>query len=372
MLCAMPVRNYVVAVAVLGACSAGAATDSAESIVSQEIFPEYTWQALGNGIYVHRRAETLAGPVDGNSIIIINDEDVFVVDTHINPAAARAVIGKIRELTDKPVAFAVNTHWHDDHTNGNHAYKQAFPEVKIVSHQATLKSLRQEWEVLEDGRRASYANYSAAELRASAAQVEADDPGRAIGLRVFAGYVEALVPELPTMQLVYPDLVFATRMEFVRGERRIVLEWMGRGNTDGDVIVWLPDDDVLITGDVLVAPIPYAFDSPMIEWVATLERLGGLGAGTIIPGHGAVQHGPRYLEQMVSLLEFTIAAVRDAHAAGVEYADLADAVDLGEFEALFTQGDPKRARAWRSYYSEPGLASAWASLGYPVPEEEEE
>jgi len=370
MLYTMPARKYFVALAALGACVAGAAADSAGSNATREVFSEYTWQTLGNGIYVHMRTEPLAGPVDGNSIVIINDEDVFVVDTHINPAAARAVIGRIRELTDKPVSFVVNTHWHDDHTNGNHAYKQAFPEVEIVSHQATLKSLRQEWEALEDGRRTTYADYNGDDLRASAAEAEADDPERAIGLRVFAGYVEALAPELPAMQLVYPDLVFADRMEFERGERRIVLQWMGRGNTDGDVIVWLPEDDVLITGDVLVAPIPYAFDSPMIEWVGTLGRLRELGPGTIIPGHGAVQRGTRYLEQVESLLELTIAAVRDANAAGVEYAGLAEAVDLRESEAVFTQGDPVRTRAWRAYYYEPGLASAWASLGYPVPEGE--
>jgi len=94
------------------------------------------------------------------------------------------------------------------------------------------------------------------------------------------------------MQLVYPDLVFADRLEFERGERRIVLQWMGRGNTDGDVIVWLPEDDVQITGDLLVAPIPFAVGSPMVDWISTLGRLRKLGAGTIIPGHGAVQRGP--------------------------------------------------------------------------------
>lgn len=370
MLCTMPVRKYVVALAALVACSVGAATESAETSATQEIFAGYVWQSLGNGIYVHTRVEPLAGPVDGNSVVIINDEDVFVVDTHINPAPTRAVIRKIREITDKPVTFVVNTHWHDDHTNGNHDYRQAFPGVSIVAHEATLSALRQEWEILEDNRRTWYSNSSASDLREAAAAAEADDPGRAIDLRLSAGYREALLPELPGLQLAYPDLVFADRMEFERGERRIILQWMGRGNTDGDLIVWLPEDDVLITGDLLVAPVPYAFDSPMVEWVGTLGRLNELGAGTVIPGHGAVQRGNGYLEQVVSLFELTLAAVRDANAAGVEYADLAEAVDLGESQTLFTQGNPIRTFAWRHYYYEPGLASAWASLGYPVPEEE--
>jgi cyclase len=159
-------------------------------------------------------------------------------------------------------------------------------------------------------------------------------------------------------------------MVFERGERTIVLQWLGRGNTDGDVLVWLPKDDVLITGDVLVVPIPYAFDSPMVEWVDTLGRVADMGAATIVPGHGAVQRDTRYLERVVSLLEATIAAVRSAHTAGVGYAELSEAIDLGEHERLFAGGDPERTFAWRSFYFSPGLKSAWTSLGFPVPEGE--
>ena len=120
---------------------------------AEEVFPGYTWQAIGNGIFLHSQADPLSGPVDGNSIIILNEDGVLVVDTHINPAVARAVVAKIQSLTDVPVTHVVNTHWHDDHTNGNYVYRQAFPGVKIVAHRATLKSLREEWAPMEDQRR---------------------------------------------------------------------------------------------------------------------------------------------------------------------------------------------------------------------------
>lgn len=133
--------------------------------------------------------------------------------------------------------------------------------------------------------------------------------------------------------------------------------------------MWLPEDKLLITGDMLVAPIPFAFDSPMVEWVRTLGRAAELGAEVIVPGHGAVQHDTRYLVQVTALLEATIAAVQDARAAGVQYEDLPKAVDLGEHERRFTGDDAVRTYAWRSYYYEPGLRSAWTSLGYPVPDD---
>ena len=221
---------------------------------------------------------------------------------------------------------------------------------------------------MEDQRRRAYESVRGRDLAAAADAAESDDPDRAMMLRLFAAYRDALEPELPTMELVYPNLLFDDRMVFERGERTIVVQWMGRGNTDGDAVVWLPDDRLLIAGDLLVAPIPYAFDSPMVDWVGTLGRVADLGAEIIVPGHGAVQRDTRYIAQVASLLEATITAVREAYAAGVGYDDLAAAVDLAAEERRFTGGDAARAYAWRSYYVDPGLKSAWTSLGYPVPE----
>jgi glyoxylase-like metal-dependent hydrolase (beta-lactamase superfamily II) len=337
-------------------------------VTPEEIFPGYAWHDLGNGIYVHVQTDALAAPVDGNSTVIVTDHDVLVIDTHINPAAARAVIAKIRSITDRPVTHVVNTHWHDDHTNGNHAYRQAFPDVRILAHPSTVAALEREWQALEDQRREAYASVTDEEIRAFADSIEADDPQRAIGLRMYAGYKAALEVELETMELVYPDPVIDDRLVIERGDRTIVLEWMGRGNTDGDLVVWLPDDGVLITGDVLVAPVPDAFDSPMVDWIATLDRIAAVGARTIIPGHGGVQHDTAYLDMVRALLERTIAAVREAHGTGAGYDDLVAAVDLSAYETQFTGGDPVRLYAWRSFYLTPGLRSALVSLGLPVPE----
>lgn len=341
---------------------------STAAVRAEEIHPGYAWQDLGNGLYVHTRVDPLAGPVDGNSTVIVNDQDVIVVDTHIDPAAARAVIGKIRQITDKPVTHVVNTHWHDDHTNGNHAYRQAFPDAKIIAHRATLAALREEWQAMEDERRATYERLADRDLLAAADAIQVEDPQRAIGVRVFAGYRAALEPELPTMELVYPDLLLEDRMVFQRGPRTIEVSWLGRGNTEGDVVVWLPEERVLVTGDMLVAPIPFAFDSPMRDWIETLGKLAEFGAETLVPGHGPVQTDSRHLERVARLLEATVATVEKARAAGVAYGDLEAAVDLSEQEALFTRGEPMHVYAWRSYYLSPGLKSAWAALGYPVPE----
>ena len=127
----------------------------ASAAAAEELFDGYRWERIGDGIFLHRPADPLAGPVDGNSVVILTDRDVFVVDTHINPAATRAVINKVRNLTRLPVSHVINTHWHDDHTNGNQAWRSAFPGVRIVAHAATLASLREEWPPMLAQRRES-------------------------------------------------------------------------------------------------------------------------------------------------------------------------------------------------------------------------
>jgi glyoxylase-like metal-dependent hydrolase (beta-lactamase superfamily II) len=332
-----------------------------------ETFPGYQWQPVRDGIYLHSAIDPLAAPVDGNSVIIDIGESVAVVDTHINPAVARTVIALIAANIGKPVTHVINTHWHDDHVNGNHAYREAWPDAKIISHQSTLESLRKEWQKMEDGRKTAYASVEAEQVYAAADELE--DPFQAIGYRMYAGYIEALKPELPTMELVYPDTVFTETFVIDSGDRQVVVEWLGPGNTEGDIIVRLPEDDIVITGDLLVLPIPFAFDSPMIDWISTLETLRDIDAGTIIPGHGPVQYNTDAIDRLIALLADTLDAVRDAHDSYLPYSRLSEKVDLAGHEAKFTNGDARHVFAWRSYFRDPGLRSAWASLGYPVPEE---
>jgi glyoxylase-like metal-dependent hydrolase (beta-lactamase superfamily II) len=336
---------------------------------AEEIYPGYEWRSVADGIYLHSQVDPLAGPVDGNSIVIVDTDGVLVVDTHINPAVARAVIGKIRSMTDVPVTHVVNTHWHDDHNNGNYVYRRAFPDVRIVAHRETLRLLREGWQAMEDQRREAYAEVDLDALRHRISDPDALDPDTAIAYGVYAGYVAALRPELAMLQLEYPDTVFDESLVFQFDNRRIELKWLGHGNTEGDAVVWLPRERVLISGDLLVAPIPFAFDSPIPDWIVTLQRLADFDADLIIPGHGAPQYDQRYLLQVKSLLEATTDAVRAAREAGVAFDELAASVDLGDFRSLFAGDDRQRLWAWESYLLGPGLKSAWTSLGYPLPPE---
>src|SRR3712207_2469765 len=101
--------------------------------------PRYTVEKLAEG--VHAVVYDADLDVEGNTLIVVNDEDVFVVDANAGVSTARATIAEIRKITPKPVRYVVNTHWHDDHVMGNQAYAEAYPGVQFIAHPRTREDI---------------------------------------------------------------------------------------------------------------------------------------------------------------------------------------------------------------------------------------
>src|SRR5215213_7649800 len=102
---------------------------------------ERTVTKLAEGVYVIRHKDAPDGFPQGNTTVIIGDREVFVVDSCYLPSSAREDIAQIRQWTNKPVSYLLNTHWHYDHTMGNGTYAEAFPQLAIVAHIETRKQM---------------------------------------------------------------------------------------------------------------------------------------------------------------------------------------------------------------------------------------
>ena len=92
---------------------------------------------LADGVYGFVWRSPLQDPIEGNALFVINDRDVLVVDTGLLPSSARRMAAALRRLTTKPVRYVVNTHWHDDHHNGNQVYRELWPGVEFIAHRNT-------------------------------------------------------------------------------------------------------------------------------------------------------------------------------------------------------------------------------------------
>ncbi|MCY3547384.1 MAG: MBL fold metallo-hydrolase [Gemmatimonadetes bacterium] len=293
--------------------------------------PAFEFEEVVPGVYHARGTGSLA--VGSHGAVIVNEEDVLLVESHISPAAAQAVVDEIEALTDKPVRYVVNTHYHFDHAHGNQIYP---PEVHVIGHEVTR-------EMLENGGSMgrSYQSFvgglpdqvAALEAQVAAAEDEeerAELEGRLAYTRNYLAGQEAVVP-------VGPNTTLSERMTLFRGDREIRLLFFGRGHTGGDVVVHLPRERVLITGDLLLPRLPYMGDGYLDEWDDTLEHLKSLDFDWVIPGHGnPFQDRERitYQQEYMRDLQAQAAAL---HAEGLSHEEAAARIDMSDHADNYPQ-----------------------------------
>jgi glyoxylase-like metal-dependent hydrolase (beta-lactamase superfamily II) len=153
--------------------------------------------------------------------------------------------------------------------------------------------------------------------------------------------VDRILAALPDFAYQLPTLTFEKGLRIDLGHREVEVKHLGRGNTAGDVVVYLPNEKILVTGDLLVSPVPFAFDGYPEQWIETLERADRLDADTIVPGHGDVMRDKTFLRLVVETMKSVVAQVheqsRKNHDATLEEAKRA--VDLKPFRARFAGDD---------------------------------
>src|SRR6478736_3943530 len=225
----------------------------------------------------HAYAYTAEG--DPNTGIIVGDDAVLVADTQATPAMAADVIRRIREVTDKPIRYVVLTHYHAVRVLGASAYQ---PQ-QILASQDTRDL------IVERGE-----------------QDKASEIGRFP--RLFQN-VESVPPGL-----TWPTITFTGKMTLWLGKLEVQLLQLGRGHTKGDTVVWLPQDRVLLSGDLVeFDATPYAGDAYFKDWPQTLENVAALKATALVPGRGPALVGEA---QVAAGLAVTKAFVSDLYASG--------------------------------------------------------
>jgi len=266
--------------------------------------PQFEVRKIADGVYAALALPRT--PINCNGAFVVYDEGVLVVDTHSRPSSARALIAQIATVTPKPVRYAVDTHFHWDHAQGALAYLSSFPRaVAVVASEATRENLKTQG-VVRVKEQLERAPAEIAERRQRLAAEK--DPAARTRLTEELSQQEAYVAELQSLELVLPDLTFDKSMILHRKDRDIVLLFLGRGHTSGDVIAYLPQQKVVATGDLLHGWMPFMGDGYPAEWVATLDQLGKLDFDWIIGGHGDVKpraHLTEFRNYLAELIEET-------------------------------------------------------------------
>jgi glyoxylase-like metal-dependent hydrolase (beta-lactamase superfamily II) len=198
----------------------------------------------------HAYAYTAEG--DPNTGIVVGDDAVMVIDTQATPLMAQDVIRRIREVTDKPIRYVTLSHYHAVRVLGASGYR---PEHVIAS--------RDTYELI----------------------VERGEQDMKSEIERFPRLFRA-VETVPG--LTWPTIVFEKRMTLWMGKLRVEIMQLGRGHTRGDTVVWLPDERILFSGDLVeYDATPYTGDAYLGDWPATLDRIAALGPEKLVPGRGA-------------------------------------------------------------------------------------
>lgn len=336
---------------------------------------QFKLEKLAEGIYCAVRTELPNLMVNANSTFIITDNDVVVVDTGLTPSYARELVAEIKKLTPKPVAYVVNTHWHDDHIMGNQIFRDAFPDAQFIAQESmgeylpttglanrkkmfdgappVIQRLR---ESIASGKSLSGAELSSEEKASYATSV---------------AMAEQYMAEVPGTHVILPTLLFKDKLTLERGKRTIEILHLGRGHTAADTIVYVPAEKILIAGDLLIAPVPLigSDQSYVGDWSETLRKLLAINASIIVPGHGPVMHDDSYARIMQAMFASIDEQTRAAVLRGESLDEARKSVELREFRKKLAGDDKVLNLLFGSYVAAPGVAAAYreakANTGAP-------
>ena len=315
--------------------------------------PAPTVRDLGGGIYLFQTAPYSDVGLDGNSVAIVGRNGVLVFDANGTPAAAESVLVAIKRITSLPVRWLVLSHWHWDHWYGAEVYARAFPGLEIIAHERT-KALMAGPAVAfnQPGLDAQLPGHiTAVEQRVEQLRQAHDTAVARVARhldadRAFLARKRAVHHTLPTRTLT-DSLVLDL------GGRRVVVRHVDRAITPGDVFLHLPDDRVVVTGDLLINPVTFALFCYPTGWMRTLDTIAALRPTLIVPGHGEALRDDALLAQTRALLgrEWTLA--RGLAQRGVPVASAKDSV-LGDREVqrlreAITGGDASKHEMFALY-----------------------
>lgn len=257
-----------------------------------------TFTEVGEGVY----AFTAEG--DPNSGVIIGDDSVMIVEAQATPRLAAKVIEKVREVTDKPISHVVLTHYHAVRVLGASAFGAREVIMSDTARSMVVERGQEDWD-------SEFQRFP----------------------RLFEGHES--IPGL-----TWPTTTFSDEMSVYLGNRRVDLMHLGRGHTAGDIVVHVPDENVMFTGDLVeYHSACYCGDGHFADWSDTLENIRSFDLDAIAPGRGDALVGKDMVNAAIDLTQdFLESTYRPAAKVAARGGTLKEAWD-----AIRAECDPKFA-----------------------------
>lgn len=326
----------------------------------------YTARRIAPGVHLLATPPEYRGAATGNITIIEQSRGVVVIDSGLTRADGRRAVDYVRSITRLPVTAVIYTHWHNDHPQGASEISAAWPRVRVISTAATARTLRgarmlRYISLRPDERMETlFLNQAAGSIANAQTQQrnpQLDEATRMRWARVERDMRQRTVDFRGTY-LVLPTETFTRELLLDDPVRPVRLIHPGRANTDGDAIAWLPNERIVVTGDIVVAPTPYGFFSFPGDWLRALDRIRALGFRTLIPGHGEPQTDSVYIDRLTATLTDLRAQIAPLARQGLSLEEVRQRVNWDAQRAVF--GDTPRNRAlFDAFWLTPMTINTW-------------
>jgi len=334
---------------------------------------QWEFEELAPGVWFGNRADYSRFPVMGNTVFVVGELGVIVFDGGGAPLMSERLIEKIRSITELPVTHVIISHWHGDHNFGISRIVDEYPSVEIIAHSFTMAAMQ--GPPIEYIHRQPQAVPRIREMVQTALDTGKTSDGEELPEWARPRYERMLEDadlvheEYNRLELTLPTLTLDDKLVIHSGNRRVELLFLGVGNTAGDLLMWLPDERIVATGDLVVYPTPFGFNVPPRGWADTLRALNELEYEMLVPGHGQVLRDTSYVDLLIETCESVAAQSDAAVAQGLEGEAAEAEIDFSELVERYTHGDPILADAFEGWFTTPFRKAAFKALtGEPMVE----
>ncbi len=223
----------------------------------------------------------------GNGAFLLSPDAVLVVDSKNDPTTANEIVQEVKKFTTAPIRYLINTHYHGDHTHGNQVFS---PMATIISHQNTRDNIIRFDLPRNEEYRTSRLPQMLSEQEAKVAQLESQNSPQLQEERKRLEELKRTAEELEQLRITPPSLTFETQCTIYLDGYTVELLYLGQAHTNGDVVVYFPQQKVIHLGDLhfhqIIPYIDVAAGADTANWIEILNQVKEMEVETIIPGHG--------------------------------------------------------------------------------------
>ena len=304
-------------------------------------------------------------PFEGNAVVFEQSGGLVVVDAGGCPRSGDNLVGQIRAISRKPVRYLIYTHYHGDHNLGAGAFRSAWPGVTIISTTHTRDSMAgapMKYIATYDRSNAEMVEYAHKRLQ------QADlSPSLRRGWQHLADIGDEFVAGYKNLRAYPADMTFDGALMIPDSITPLEVRFLGLANTDGDAIVWAPEQRVVATGDIVVNPVPYAAASFPGEWIKVLAALQALEYKTLVPGHGPVLRDGKYVDKLSAALTEVKRQVSDLVDSRKSLDQVRKDVNLDGLRDAFDDGDDWNRARFGDFFLDPIVGNAYKEVkGEPI------